>query len=43
MIVPIGQEGFVLANRENQIKIWNMKINKVEQIRVKEILLEKFC
>ncbi len=35
-IVPISQDAFALANGENQIKVWNVKLNSIEQIQVKD-------
>ena len=36
IIVPINTEVFLLANGQNQIKVWNVKLNTIEQIRVRD-------
>ncbi|CAF0968199.1 unnamed protein product [Adineta ricciae] len=36
LIIPVNHETFLLANRENQVKLWNLKSDTVEQIRVNE-------
>ena len=38
IIVAISPELFILANGQNQIKVWNVKLNTIEQIRVNEII-----
>ena len=39
IIVSIGPDAFILANGHNQIKVWNLKSNLIEQIRVKNVFL----
>ena len=34
--MSINQELFLLANRQDQMKIWNVKLNIIEQIRVRD-------
>ena len=42
MIVALTEDIFILANGQNQIKLWNVKLNTTEQIQVMKVFLTLF-